>query len=294
MRFPIVLAFVITAIFVGGCASNYSPRADLSSVQAIGLAVPSEASESNEAEDVLHLYNHTVGEDRLKNSAVGAGKGAAIGGAAGIGVGAIALGCTAGGPLVGICWAGALLIGAGTAVLGGGTGAIAGATVDTQEQVQTAPVHLYEVNRILPDIKRDYLTSTALQGRALQIARLQDTEIDFEPAAWNGERYVLTDSIKLITDTNLALTTMNLSLNGKAEDDPLLTLNIDMQWDLTKYNPETKIDETWDAMTASYESRKHRLSEWLSDGGALLRAEVDAGIEYSLKNAFIDLPRMAR
>jgi hypothetical protein len=294
MRFPIVLAFVITAILVGGCASNYSPRADLSSVQTIGLSVPSEDNESNEAQDILQLYNRTVGEDRLKNSAVGAGKGAAIGGAAGIGVGAIALGCTAGGPLVGMCWAAALLIGAGTAVLGGGAGAIAGATVDTQEQVQTAPVHLYEVSHILPDIKQDYLTSTALQGRALQIARLQDTEIDFEPAAWNGERYVLTDSIKLITDTNLALTTMNISLNGKAEDDPLLTLNINMQWDLTKYNHETKNDETWDAMIANYESRKHRLSEWLSDGGALLRTEVDTGIEYSLKNAFTDLPRMAR
>lgn len=294
MRFLIVLAFVITAILVGGCASNYAPRADLSSVQTIGLAVPSEANESNEAEDVLQLYNRTVGEDRLKNSAVGAGKGAAIGGAAGIGVGAIALGCTAGGPLVGMCWMAALLIGAGTAVVGGGAGAVAGATVDTQEQVQTAPVHLYEVSHILPEIKKDYLTSTALQERALQMARLQDTEIDFEPAAWNGERYVLTDSIKLISDTNLALTTMNVSLTGKAEDDPLLTLNIDMQWNLTKYNVETKSDETWDAMTANYESRKHRLSEWLSDGGALLKAEVDTGIEYSLKNAFTDLPRMVR
>jgi hypothetical protein len=87
---------------------------------------------------------------------------------------------------------------------------------------------------------------------------------------------------------------MNISLNGKAEDDPLLTLNINMQWDLTKYNHETKNDETWDAMIANYESRKHRLSEWLSDGGALLRTEVDTGIEYSLKNAFTDLPRMAR
>ena len=87
---------------------------------------------------------------------------------------------------------------------------------------------------------------------------------------------------------------MNISLNGKAKDDPSLTLSIDMQWDLTKYNPETKSDETWDAMTAGYKSKKHRLSEWLTDGGALLREEVDTGIEHSLKNAFADLPRMAR
>ena len=33
------------------------------------------------------------------------------------------------------------------------------------------------------------------------------------PAAWNGERYVLTDSEELITDTNLVLKSMNITLN---------------------------------------------------------------------------------
>lgn len=290
MRLPSVLAFGFIAMLIGGCASDYSPRADLSYVQIIGVTIPPDSFEPVNAEDVMQLYNLTVGEDRLKNSAVGAGTGAAVGAAAGVGASAIA-GCPLTGPLWPFCVT--LFVGGG-ALLGGGTGAIAGATVDTQEKVKTAQLHLYEVNRVLPDIKENYLAKPVLQGRALQIARMQGNEINYEPAAWNGERYVLTDSVELVTDTNLVLKTLNISLNGKANDDPVLTLHIDMQWDLTKYNPEAPNDEAWDSMTASYKSKKRRLSEWLADGGVSLRKEVETGIDYSLNNAFTDLPRMAR
>jgi hypothetical protein len=284
---------VVTAcaftILIEGCAANYEPRPDLASVETIGVVLPGETTAPLEAGDVIQLYNRTKGEDTVKNSALGAGGGAATGIAAGAAAACLLTPCG------GFLWPAVLIMAAGAGgIVGGTAGAVAGATVDTQQEVQTAQLHIYEVNQVLPDIKQDYLTRTSLQGRALQIARMQGTEIDFEQAVWNGERYVLTDSVKLISDANLVLKTMNISLNGKAKDDPSLTLSIDMQWDLTKYNPETKSDETWNAMTAGYKSKKHRLSEWLTDRGALLRAEVDTGIEHSLKNAFADLPRMAR
>lgn len=290
MRFPTVFAFIITAHHFSGCASDYSPRAELSNIQTVGVAIPPGSSEPSNAKDVLQLYNLTVAEDRLKNSAVGAGSGAGIGAVAGVGASAI-VGCPLTGPLWPICVT--LFVGGG-AVLGGGTGAIAGATIDTQEKVKTTQLHLYEVNQVLPEIKEDYLARTALQSRALQIARIHGNEVIYEPAVWNGERYVLTDSEKLVTDTNLVLKTMNIALNGKAKDDPVLTLYIDMQWDLNKYNPETGNDEAWDAMTASYKSKKRRLSEWLADGGALLRKEVETGIDHSLDYTFTDLPRIAQ
>ena len=293
MRLCLVLAFGITTILAGGCASNYSPRADLSTFQTIGVVVPPGSSEPHGAEDVMQLYNLTAGEDRLRNSAAGAGAGAGVGLAVGTGVGAMA-GCAAATMFAPLCW-GFFIVG-GT-LLGGGSGAIAGATVDTQEQVDAAQIHLYEVNQVLPDLTQDYLDSHVLQERALQIVREQDTEIDFVPAAWDGERYAPADATTSMVppmDINLVLTAMNVSLNGKAKDDPKVILNVVMQWTLTKYNPETQNDEVWDAMSASYESDKHRLSEWLAYDGALLMAEVDTGIENSLTNAFSDLPRMTQ
>jgi len=272
----IALVLGVATIVAGGCAADYTRRADISSVQAIGVVVPPGASEPGGAKDVMQLYNLTVGEDRVKNAAVGAGAGAAAGTAAGIGAGAI-IGCTAGGPLAPLCWGVVLISGA---VLGGGVGAIAGATVDSQEQVATAPVHLYEVNRVLPGLTQDYLASPVLQARALQFVREQATAVDFVPAVWNGERYApvaAATPMAPTTDVNLVLTGMNVSLNGKAKDDPNLILSIVMHWALTKYDPDTQTDEVWDAMSAAYESKQHRLSEWLTDGGALLKGEVIRG-----------------
>jgi len=292
-RLCLALALGITAILAGGCAADYTRRADLSSVQTIGVVVPPGASEPGGAKDVMQLYNLTVGEDRLKNAAVGAGAGAAAGTAAGIGAGAI-IGCTAGGPLAPLCWGFVLISGA---VVGGGVGAIAGATVDSQEQVATAPVHLYEVNRVLPDLTQYYLASPVLQARALRFVREQGAEVNFVPAVWDGERYApvgAATSMAPTTDVNLVLTEMSVSLNGKAKDDPNLILSIVMQWALTKYDPDTQTDEIWDAMSASYVSKQHQLSEWLTGDGALLKEKVNTGIGESLTDAFSDLPRMVR
>jgi len=170
--------------------------------------------------------------------------------------------------------------------------------VDTElEQVDTAPIHLYEVNRVMPDLTRDYLASRVLQERALQAAQELDTEINFVPAYWNAERYMQTEAATAVspaTDINMVLTSMSVSLNGKAENNPNLRLNITMQWVLTKYNPDNKEDEAWDAMAASYRSEQHPLSEWLADNGAQLMAEVDTGIQDSLTNAFSNLPGMSQ
>jgi hypothetical protein len=286
-----VLALGIAALLAGGCASGQSRRIDLASVQTIGVVVPPGSSEPGGAEDVMQLYNLTVGEDRLKNAAVGAGTGAVVGTAAGAGAGAI-IGCAAFGPLAPWCWGSVLIAGA---VLGGGSGAVAGTTVDTQERVEVAPVHLYEINQVLPGLTQDYLASPVLQERALQIVRGHDNAVTFVPAAWNGERHAPAEaatSMAPTTDINLVLTDMSVSLNGKAKDDPDLILNIVMHWSLTRYNPETHNDEAWDAMSARYESEKYQLSEWLADDGALLKAAVDTGIGKSMTSAFSKLPRM--
>jgi hypothetical protein len=95
LRLRLVLAPGIFATVAGGCASDYSRRADISSVQTIGVVVPPGSSDPSGAKDVMQLYNLSVGEDRLNNAAVGAGAGAAAGTAAGVGTGII--GCTASG-----------------------------------------------------------------------------------------------------------------------------------------------------------------------------------------------------
>lgn len=292
MHIRLVLLVGVSALLGSGCASNYSPRADLSSVQVIGVVVPKGTSEPSGAADVMQLYNMSVGEDRLKNSAIGAGSGAAVGTAAGVGIGAIT-GCTFSGPWAPICWT---MFGLGGAVLGGTTGAVAGATVDTQEPVDAAPLHLYEVNQVLPELTQDYLASPVLQTRALHMVRDQDTPVNFVPAAWNGQRYAPSDVANAEspgTNVNLVLTAMSVSMNGKAMEDPKLILKIDARWAITKYNPETGEDEVWDAMSATYQSKKHRLSKWLADDGRLLRSEANTGLGEVLTYAFSDLPKMA-
>ncbi|UCG71614.1 MAG: hypothetical protein JSV45_10115 [Chromatiales bacterium] len=291
-KFGRALVAGVSVLLASGCASNYSPRADLSSVETIGVVVPEGASEPSGAEEVMQLYNLSVGEDRLKNSAIGAGSGAAVGTAAGVGIGAIT-GCTFSGPWAPICWT---MFGLGGAVLGGTTGAVAGATVDTQEPVDAAPLHLYEVNQVLPELTQDYLASPVLQARALHMVLDQGTPVNFVPASWNGQRYAPTAVAyheDRGTDVNLVLTEMHVSMNGKAKEDPKLIFRIDVRWSLTRYNPETQEDEVWDAMPASYESKRHRLSKWLANDGELLKEEANTGLHTVLTYAFSDLPGMA-
>lgn len=288
MQLPLFIMLGIAAMLTPGCASDYEPRADLVSVDTVGVVLPEEPSGNLEAGDVIQLHNLTKGEDRLRNSAVGAGAGAAVGTAAGIGAGAL-IGCTAGGFLAPLCWTVVLASGA---VIGGGSGAIAGATVDTQEQVETAPLHLYEVNTVLPALQRGYLANADLEKRALRLARRQIPATHFVPAEPDGDRYrpVTTGDTRVsYTDVNLVLSDLRVQFAGKAENDPNVRLTVYTQWSLTKYDASTNRSADWDVLTGSYQSQRHALSEWLADDGALLMSQVNEGLEVSLSSAFAAL-----
>lgn len=289
--FSMIVLACIAITASGGCATNYSPRADLSTVETIGVAVPPGAGEPAGAQDVFQLY--AIGEDRLATSAAGAGAGAAAGTAAGIGAGAI-IGCAGLGPLAFPCWG---VMAAAGAVTGGASGAIAGAVVDPDDPIDAAPVHLYAVNQILPDLIREHLSSEILETRALQTVRSEQTPIEFVPASWDGARYAAVEQVitdRPATGVYLVLSAMNVSLKGKAKEDPKISLSIGMQWSVTRYNQETQKDEIWDAWPADYESKKFRLSKWLDNDAALLKAEMDKGIQQTLDSSFSKLPQMAR
>ena len=283
-----VTAACLITVLAGGCASNYAPKPDLESVETIGVVLPDESSEPLEAGDTIQLYNRTVGEDRLKNSAVGAGTGAAVGTAVGIGTAALT-GCALTGPWAPICW---IMFAGGGAVLGGGTGAVAGATVDTQEQVEVAALHRYEVNKVLPALQRDYLTRSDLEERTLRLVRQRNPAISFMPAASEGNRYRLVAKEKLkgpYTDVNLVLSDLRVQFTGKAKNDPKIALIVHTQWALKRYDSSTNLNSNWDVLTGDYQSKKHRLSEWLDDNASLLMSEIDKGLDESLTNAFSSL-----
>jgi hypothetical protein len=288
MRNWIAIAFGVSGILIAGCASDYSPRADLSSYHTIGVIVPPGSSEPHGAGDVIQLNNRSVGEDRLKNSAVGAGTGAAAGTAIGISTAALT-GCALTGPWALLCW---VVFGGGGAVLGGGTGAVAGAFVDTQEKVAAAPVHLYEVNQVLPTLQREYLGNTDLQQRALRLVRLQIPATNFIPAEPDGDRYRLVTQEgtgAFYSDVTLVLSDFRVQLEGKAENDPKVALLIYVQWSLRKYDPVTNLNPDWDVREGKYHSKKYKLSEWLADDGALLKSHLDDGLESSFNSAFAAL-----
>jgi hypothetical protein len=283
MRRWFVIALGISAIFMTGCASDYSPKAELSSYRTIGVIVP--PTEPHDAGDVLQLNNRTVVEDRVKNSAVGAGAGSVAGTAAGAGAGVL-IGCTAGGFLAPLCWTVVLVTGA---VVGGGTGAIAGAFVDTQEKVPAAQVHRYEVNQVLPTLQREYLSNADLQQRALRLLRLQVSDINFIPAEQEGDRYRLVSQESTgasYSDVTLVLSDFRVQLEGKAENDPTVALSIYVQWSLRKYDAVTLLNPDWDIVEGKYQSKKYELSEWLADSGALLKNRLDKGLESSFNSAF--------
>ena len=275
----------IVTVLTAGCASNYEPKPDLESVETIGVVLPDESREPLEAGDAIQLYNRTVGEDRLKNSAVGAGSGAAVGTAVGIGTAALT-GCALTGPLAPLCW---IVFAGGGAVLGGGTGAVAGATVDTQEQVEVAPVHLYEVNKVLPALQRSHLARSDLEERTLRLVRQRNPAITFMPAASEGNRYRLVAKEQLegpYTDVNLMLSDLRVQFVGKAKDDPKIALTVHTQWALKRYDSSTRQNSNWDLLTGYYQSKRHRLSEWLDNDGSLLMSELDKGLNESLTAAF--------
>jgi hypothetical protein len=233
----------------------------------------------------MQLY--AIGDDRLVTSAAGAGAGAAVGTGAGVVAGGV-IGCAGLGPLALPCWGAVVAAGA---VVGGAGGAVAGAMTDPDDPIDAAPVHLYAVNEVLPDLSREYLSAAIIEDRALKNVRSKQMPIDFVPAAWNGQRYTAADPG---TDVNLILTAMVVTLTGKAADDPKVSVAIGMQWTLTKYDAETQNDDIWDAWSVSHESKKRRLSKWLDDDGALLKAELDTGIDKALSAAFSEMPSMAK
>lgn len=283
-----VTAACVITILGAGCASNYQPKPDLTLVETIGVVLPNESSEPMEAGNAIQLYNRTVGEDRLKNSAVGAGTGATVGTAVGIGTAALT-GCALTGPFAPLCW---IVFAGGGAILGGGTGAVAGATVDTQERVEVAPVHLYEVNNVLPALQRSYFARSDLEERALRLVRQRNPAITFMPAASEGDRYRLVAKERLegpYTDVNLVLSDLHVQFVGKAKNDPKIALIVHTQWALKRHDSSTNLNSNWDILTGDYQSKKHRLSEWLADDGSLLMSEVDKGLDESLSSAFSGL-----
>lgn len=89
--------------------------------------------------------------------------------------------------------AGAVAVAFGSiAVVAGLTvGAVGGATLDSQEQVAVASVQLYEVNKILPALQRDYLARADLEARSLRLDRQENPAINFVPVVLHGNRYTL-------------------------------------------------------------------------------------------------------
>ncbi len=282
-----VLTVLVLTILLGGCASNYGPKPDLATVETIGVVLPEESSEPLEADDVLRLYNRTKEEDIEKNTEIGLGAGLATGAVAGI-----ATICVLTGSYCPVVVLAALPFIAGGAVIVGVAGAVAGSTVDTQEQVEVAPVHRHRTNEVLPSLQRDYLTRSTLEKRVLRLVRQQHPTIDFESAVRDGERYSLNDPVQpapLHTDVNLILSDLRVVLAGKATDEPRVTLAVHTQWTITKYDALSNTDDTCGILSGSYESKKHTLSEWLADEGALLKTHLDDGLEESLTDAFSEL-----
>ncbi len=285
----VLIACTIT-ILSGGCASNYGPKPDLSSVETIGVYLPEESSEPLEAEEVLQLYNRTEGEDTAKNVFAGAGAGAFVGVVAGAAAGAATCGMAGCDsyivPFV------ALGSGIAFAIIGTAAGAVTGANVDTREQVEMAPVHRYEVNKVLPSLQGDYLTRSLLEGRVLRLLRQQNPTINFAPAVQDAGRYSLQNPLQPgepYTDVNLVLSELRVLLAGKEEDDPRVRLTVRTQWELTKYDASSNSNLAWDILSGSYRSEKYPLSIWLADEGALLKTHVNYGMEQSLSGAFAEL-----
>lgn len=277
----------VLAVLAGGCASTSEQGPDLGSPDTIGIVLPEEFTAPRNAEDLIRLYNLTESEDTAKNVAVGAGTGAATGMALGAAVACLATPCG------GLLFPAILVMAAGGGlVLGGTTGAVAGATVDSQEQVEVAPVHLHAVNKVLPSLQRDYLIEPRFEERVLRRLHRQNPDYHFSRAVRDGGRYRLEEAVASgarYTDVNLVLSEFQVFLAGKAENEPQVGLNIRIEWALTRYDAPSETGSALRVLSGAYQSEKHPLSEWLADDGALLKRQVNEGLEASLTHAFSDL-----
>lgn len=293
IKFPIVLIMNLIGLgvifsFSGGCASDYSARDDLSPGQVIGLVIPVDIVESMNAEDFIQLFDSSVAEDRLKNSGVGAGKGAAIGTVTGVGLGAL-IGCAATGPFAPVCWAAAI---APAVAIGTGAGAVQGADKDTRERVEVAPAHVYKVNRVLPDWQHDYLSKADLERRAIRLVQLKFPDVKFNPAEPDGDRYRFVANNTAETkysDINLVLTGLSIRLEGKRDDEPKVMLLVDATWLFTNNHPSMTTDIQNETFEGHYQSERFLLSEWLDEDGELLKDQINNGIESTFNSAFAAL-----
>ena len=87
----------------------------------------------------------------------------------------------------------------------------------------------------------------------------------------------------------MVLSDLREQFAGKAKNDPKNALIVHTQWAIKRYYSSTNLKSNWDVLTGDYKSQKHRLSEWLYEGGSLLMSEVDKGLDESLINAFSNL-----
>ena len=82
------------------------------------------------------------------------------------------------------------------------------------------------------------------------------------------------------------LSDLRVQFVGKAKDDPKIALTVHTQWALKRYDSSTRQNSNWDLLTGYYQSKRHRLSEWLDNDGSLLMSELDKGLNESLTAAF--------
>lgn len=274
----------ILSLFFSACATTYDPKPNLTSVQQIGVFVPSDPASSMMAENLVHMTNITKTEDVAKNTAIGGG----VGGLAGAGIGAlVGLSC---GPLAPFCVPAFAAAGGAAGLIAGAVGGGIGA--DGQEPVKVSQVHLYEVNKVLPRIKREILSGQALQSRALRLVREQEPGIVFTPVARTANGYVVSGSRQIgiqYSDVNLVLRELRILLSGKAEDDPTLVLSVQTEWTLIEHSQGEGRYDTWAIFIGNYESKGYLLSEWLAADGTLLETRLDEGLQESMNDALSGL-----
>ena len=116
----------------------------------------------------------------------------------------------------------------------------------------------------------------------------ENPTINFISVVPDGNRSTLGPG-GVYTDVTLVLSELGVVLAGKAKKDPRLSLSVRTQWALTTYDASANLSSSRGIYAGIYKSTKHPLSEWLADEGALLRSQLDKGLEEWLTGAFSSL-----
>ena len=80
---------------------------------------------------------------------------------------------------------------------------------------------------MLPSLQRDYLTRPDLERRVLRLVRREYPSVNFVPVVRDGERYRLENAVRPAapyTDVNLVFSGFRVVLDGKATNEPRVTL----------------------------------------------------------------------